>query len=93
MFSITNFGSLFPDPNGAKLLISLKKTSFNALGEIIESKYKSLLDDETTLDFSKFLIKKSLNLGIFSFFNTKKLRTYLHDIPLKTLMQAFVCSF
>ena len=43
MFSITNFGSLFPDPNGAKLLISLKKISFNALGAIIESKYISLV--------------------------------------------------
>ena len=40
MFSIINFGSLFPDPKGAKQFISLKKSSFKALGEIIVSIYK-----------------------------------------------------
>ena len=37
-FSITNLGSLFPEPNGAKELILLKNSSFNALGAIVESK-------------------------------------------------------
>ena len=40
MFSITNFGSVFPEPKGSKELISCKKSSFKALGEILESKYR-----------------------------------------------------
>ena len=68
MFSITNLGSLFPDPKGARQLISSKKFSFNALGAIIESKYKFMFLKEFTLVLLKFLVKKSLNLGIFSFF-------------------------
>ena len=33
-------GSEFPEPKGESLLISLKKSSFNALGAIMESRYK-----------------------------------------------------
>ena len=45
-FSITNLGSLFPAPKGASKLISLKKSSFKALGAIIESKYKFVSFDK-----------------------------------------------
>ena len=65
MFSITNLGSLFPEPKGAKQLISSKNSSFNALAAIFESKYKFMLLEALALDFSKFLIKKFLNLEIF----------------------------
>ena len=39
-FSITNFGSALPGPKGASILISLKNSTFKALGAIAESKYK-----------------------------------------------------
>ena len=39
-FSITNLGSGLPEPKGERELISEKKSSFNALGAIIESRYK-----------------------------------------------------
>ena len=41
-FSITNLGSGLPEPKGESELIS-KKSSFNAEGEIFESKNRILL--------------------------------------------------
>ena len=39
-FSITNFGSGFPEPNGAKQFTFLKKSTFRAVGAMTLSKDK-----------------------------------------------------
>ena len=50
---MTNLGSLFPEPKGARELTSLKNSSFNALGAITESKYKFKSFEDLENNFSK----------------------------------------
>ena len=67
-FSITNFGSEFPDPKGANLLTSLKKSSFKALAAIIASIYRFCVLSISILILSKFFIKKSRKISMLFFF-------------------------
>ena len=59
--SITNFGSGFPEPKGDSELTSEKKDSFNAVGEILESKNRLFVFLISFLILEYFLFIKILN--------------------------------